>query len=216
MANCYVKAYFDWIEQTAALSDAEKGRLFISVLEYARSGLLPDGNGRESILFPAFKAAIDRDKEISAIRAGAGSEGGKQKVANSSKSKQKVANSSKTPTKTEDIRQKTEDIKQNTKTEYSASAALNDAILSFAEFRKKIKKPMTDRAIDLMIKKLNEFSSNEDEQIAILNQSILNGWTGIYELKKGGDGHGNTSGLSTGVGSTGAGSNSKWHINYSG
>ena len=100
--------------------------------------------------------------------------------------------------------------------EYSASAALNDAILSFVEFRKKIKKPMTDRAIGLMIKKLNEFSSNEDEQIAILNQSILNGWTGIYELKKGGDGHGNTSGLSTSVGSTSADSNSKWHINYSG
>lgn len=25
MRKCYVKAYYDWIEQTAALSDAERG-----------------------------------------------------------------------------------------------------------------------------------------------------------------------------------------------
>ena len=33
MAKRYVKAYYDWIEQTSALSDAEKGRLFIAILE---------------------------------------------------------------------------------------------------------------------------------------------------------------------------------------
>lgn len=113
MANCYVKAYFDWIEQTAALSDAEKGRLFISVLEYARSGLLPDGNGRESILFPAFKAAIDRDNAISAINSKNGAKGGrgnKAEKANESEIKRNKANESELkPTKEEDIRQKTED-----------------------------------------------------------------------------------------------------------
>ena len=93
--------------------------------------------------------------------------------------------------------------------EYSASAALNDAILSFVEFRKKSKKPMTDKAVELMIKKLNELSNREDEQIAILNQSILNGWTGIYELK-GGDGRGN--GKSHGM--AGEETSSEWNIHY--
>ena len=64
MSKCYVKAYYDWIEQTAALSDAERGRLFIAVLEYARSGLEPKLDGRESILFPVFRATIDRDNKV--------------------------------------------------------------------------------------------------------------------------------------------------------
>lgn len=63
MSACYVKAYFDWIEQTAALSDAERGRLFIAILEYARSGLDPKLDGREGILFPVFKSTIDRDTQ---------------------------------------------------------------------------------------------------------------------------------------------------------
>lgn len=61
---------------------------------------------------------------------------------------------------------------------------LNSALLDFIEYRKKIKAPMTDRAIQLLINKLNKLSSNTSEQIEILNQSVLNGWKGIYELKK--------------------------------
>jgi hypothetical protein len=59
---------------------------------------------------------------------------------------------------------------------------LNQAILDFIDFRKKIKSPMTDRAIDLMINKLNKYSNNADEQIEMLNQSIMNGWKGIFPL----------------------------------
>ena len=106
MNTCYVKAYFDWIEQTAALSDAERGRLFIAILEYARSGLEPKLDGRESILFPVFKSIIDRDAKTSTSRAESGSKGGNAK-ANAGKQKQTVANASKIPnrrqkTKTED------------------------------------------------------------------------------------------------------------------
>jgi hypothetical protein len=111
MANCYVKAYYDWIEQTAALSDAERGRLFIAILEYARSGLEPKLDGREGILFPTFKVMLDRDAQKSAINSSNGAKGGrgrKQIEANESELKRIKANESEQkPTK--DIRQKTED-----------------------------------------------------------------------------------------------------------
>lgn len=67
--------------------------------------------------------------------------------------------------------------------QYSDYMPLNDAIHDFIEFRKGIKKPMTDKAIELLIKKLNGITSNLDEQIEILNQSIVNGWQGIFPLK---------------------------------
>lgn len=114
MKKCYVKAYFDWIEQTAALSDAERGRLFIAILEYARSGLEPKLEGRESILFPTFKVTIDRDNERSQIYADNGSLGGRGNKANESKIKLNKANESKQKL-TKDIRHKTKDIRQKTK-----------------------------------------------------------------------------------------------------
>lgn len=69
---------------------------------------------------------------------------------------------------------------------YSSVPELNDAILSFIDFRKKMRKPMTDRAINLLISKLNSITSDTNEQIEIINQSILNGWAGVFPLKGGG------------------------------
>ena len=54
---------------------------------------------------------------------------------------------------------------------------------NYKNMRKKIKKPMTEYAEELIIKKLNKLSDNENIQIAILNQSIMNSWQGIYPLK---------------------------------
>lgn len=67
---------------------------------------------------------------------------------------------------------------------YCENPLLNDAIVEFVKYRKSIKKPMTDKAISLMIGKLNKMTSDVGEQIEILNQSILNGWQGIFPLNK--------------------------------
>jgi hypothetical protein len=68
-------------------------------------------------------------------------------------------------------------------TVYDPDEKLNQAILDFIDFRRSAKKPMTDNAIDLMLRKLRGMASDNDERIAILEQSVLNGWTGLYPLK---------------------------------
>lgn len=117
MNICYVKAYFDWIEQTAALSDAERGRLFIAILEYARSGLEPKLDGREGILFPVFRTTIDRDNKKSAAYSENGKKGGRGNKANESELKQNKANESKMP----NIRHKTQDKDKDKDKDNSAS-----------------------------------------------------------------------------------------------
>lgn len=67
---------------------------------------------------------------------------------------------------------------------YSDDAELNKAIISFVEFRSKIKKPMTDKAIELLIAKLNKLSPDTNTQIEIINQSILRGWQGVFPLEQ--------------------------------
>lgn len=67
---------------------------------------------------------------------------------------------------------------------YSDNLELNQSIIEFVKMRKSIKKPMTERAINMMIKKLNKMSNSEHVQIEIINQSIMCSWTDIYELKQ--------------------------------
>lgn len=61
---------------------------------------------------------------------------------------------------------------------------LNRALLDFIEYRKKIGKHMTDRAVELLIENLGKLSGDVQEQVEILNQSIMNGWLGVFPLKK--------------------------------
>ena len=57
------------------------------------------------------------------------------------------------------------------------------ALKDFKTMRNKIKKPLTKRAEDMLITSLNQLSKDEQEQIAILNQSIFHCWQGVYALK---------------------------------
>lgn len=66
----------------------------------------------------------------------------------------------------------------------SAPQEMVPALRDFTEMRQAIKAPMTPRALELLITKLNRLSAGDTHTaIEILNQSIENGWKGVYELK---------------------------------
>ena len=54
----------------------------------------------------------------------------------------------------------------------------------FVNHRKKIKKPMSERAQELAIASLDAFRKNGHDPTAIVNASIINGWQGLFEPKK--------------------------------
>ena len=60
---------------------------------------------------------------------------------------------------------------------------LKNTVYEFLKMRKAIKKPLTTRGLELMIKKLYKITTNVNEQIEILNNSIMNNWQGIFPLK---------------------------------
>ena len=68
---------------------------------------------------------------------------------------------------------------------YYEDDALNQTFVDYVDMRKRIKAPMTDRAIQLAIGKLNKLSNGDnDKAIKILEQSIMNSWKGLFELKE--------------------------------
>ncbi len=65
------------------------------------------------------------------------------------------------------------------------ASALDIAIKDFEEMRKKMRKPLTERALALTLSELEKLAPGDDEKkIAILNQSIQRGWQGVFQLKE--------------------------------
>lgn len=88
----YIKLFVDYLDAIEPLGDAERGRLFTSLLEYARSGEAPQLGGNERFLFPMMRAQIDRDNAamtvLSETRSRAGKSGAEAKQANAEFAKQ--------------------------------------------------------------------------------------------------------------------------------
>lgn len=54
----------------------------------------------------------------------------------------------------------------------------------FIKMRKAIKKPITDKGVELILEKLHKLAYDDIEaKISILNQSIENSWQGVFEIK---------------------------------
>lgn len=79
---------------------------------------------------------------------------------------------------------KTNIKKSNINKKYSDNPELDSAIKDFIDVRKKMKKPMTDRAIELFIKRLQGFEKTEQGQIDIINTAIERGWMTVYPKKE--------------------------------
>ena len=67
---------------------------------------------------------------------------------------------------------------------YTDNQDLLQALKDFIEMRKKSKKPMTDRAINMLLKELDKLTEDEETKIALLEQSILYNWQTVYPLKE--------------------------------
>lgn len=67
--------------------------------------------------------------------------------------------------------------------ENNFSSDLENTLRDFIDMRKAIKKPMTTKALELLLKNLDRLTNLEAEKIEILNQSIEHGWQSVYPLK---------------------------------
>ena len=197
----YIKVFVDYLDAIEPLGDAERGRLFTSLLTYARSGEVPQLNGNERFLFPMMRAQIDRDvlskDELSQKRRDAASASKRSTCEQKEHLLANAASASKSPqdkdNKTIDKDNKTidKDKDKSARTRdadaFTAFAAGDGDLLAvlkdFEKMRKSIRKPMTDRAKQLLVTKLkNEFPPEQWK--SVLEQSIVKCWQDVYPLKE--------------------------------
>ena len=90
----------------------------------------------------------------------------------------------------EEEKEKEEDKKENKKRNtptvyYPTDDLLNQTFTDYVEMRKKLKSPMTERAIQLAMSNLEKLSGGDnDTAVQILEQSIMNSWKGLFPLKE--------------------------------
>ena len=181
-----LKIKTSWLKRMESLSDAECGRLFRGMLQYASSGEAPSLSGSERIVWATAMDEIDDQLSISEKRAEAGHIGG-------SKPKQTEANESKEKTPPIPPTPPITPVKENTKKtppkggakESTLSFELRQAVDEFKAMRSRMRKPMTELAVKLLLERLDKLAQGDEKKmVAMLMQSIENGWTGVYELKQ--------------------------------
>lgn len=67
---------------------------------------------------------------------------------------------------------------------FTAHEPLRNALEAFRAMRERMRKPLTGRALELTFRELEKLAPNNPAlQVEIVNQSIMRGWQGVFELK---------------------------------
>lgn len=197
MAKEYFCAYHSYLKSIRNLSDAECGRLFKALLQYSAGEQLINLQGREGIAFDFICEQIDRDNEKYAERCRTNRENGTK--ANATECHQSVPNGTERPRTVPNAPQG--EGEGEGKGERNTSSGSNppltpprgrvdvpEALMEnwngFCEMRKKIKKPLTDRAAKMILNELERLAPGDNHTKGlILDQSVKRCWQDVYPLK---------------------------------
>ena len=141
----------------------------------------------EQAYFEEMKAHINISNHIRDVNSKNGQCGGAPKGNdNARKNKRKQAKTSENKP-IEKNGMESNGIQSNKKKELykQLPSVLVESLVEFEKMRSSIKKPVSDRARQMILRKLQEYSNGDlDIMIEILNQSIINCWKDVYPLKE--------------------------------
>lgn len=204
MSGCKqsIVIYTDLLQHVQKLSLDEAGAVFIAILNYSSTGEIPELSAAADMCFSFIRAQIDRDSEkwesirekralsgkIGGVASGKSRKQNKANEANASSVKQNEANEAVTvPVPVPVTVPVTVPVNVNVNAKkHKADKPLDEfeaAIEFFKDHRKKLKKPMSDHAVDLLKTKLETLAPNDKkQQIALINHAIEKGWQGVYPI----------------------------------
>lgn len=195
MSRDYTAVPHEYLEEMEHLSEAEFGRLMRALLLYSMTGEEKNLSGGEKAHWVRvrnrenrYQESFENNEKVKTERAknAANARWSNAKNANASASIPSNAKNANTNTNTKTKTDTKADT--NTKDIFAAFAAedsvLMDSLTAFEQMRKKIKKPLTDRAKTGICKKLVSLAGeNRGLMAQILDQSILHCWQDVYALK---------------------------------
>ena len=185
--NKGILLYFDMRDMLVALDDADRGKLLLALLNYGEFGEVPDFSGVLKIAFASVKPQIEKSIAAYKAKCEQNRENAKKRKATASDCLRSVAVDS-DGSQIKENKRKENKKRKNKKISVESPPIiphdLADAFSDFAEMRKQIKAPLTDRAIQLALSKLDTLAPGDyDTQRKILEQSTMRSWRGLFALK---------------------------------
>ena len=191
--------YLEQQEIFEMLTDEQAGQLIKNIFAYERTGDMPQMDKMLNLAFIPIMQALDKNRYKYEEKCKKNKENIEKRwnKKNTSVYERKKTNTNYTDNDNEydnehvndnDIDKKEKNKKRKTFddvfSENHFSKELENTIKDFIDMRKIIKKPMTTKALELLIRNLEKLTNLEEEKIAILNQSIEHGWQTVYPLKQ--------------------------------
>jgi hypothetical protein len=168
------------------LSDEEAGKLFKAIFNYQSQNILPTNN-LISIIFEPFLNQFKRDEEKyqNVVERNKINIAKRWNKPNTKNTTGKIGIPKDTKNTDSDSKNKSDsDSKSDSKNDLPIFIN-KDLFNSFVEMRVKIKKPLTEKAKELLLKDLTKFENLKigNANIALEN-SIKNSWQGVFEPKQ--------------------------------
>ena len=189
----YLKVFTDFADAMEELGDAERGRLFMAMLKYAETGAAPDFRGNERFIWPVAKLQIDRmaaecEGKAKTSRENGAKGGRPKKTQGNPKNPVGFSKTQKSQDKDNDKEKENIPSGNNTPLPPKGGVCVPEALMEswngFCEMRKKIKKPLTDRAAKMILNELERLAPGDNHtQGLILDQSVKRCWQDVYPLK---------------------------------
>lgn len=181
----YLKVFTDFAEAIEPFGDAEVGRLFKAMLEYAESGTEPDFRGNERFIWPAAKQNIDRTTAFNEKQRENGSHGGRPK--NPTKPNETQNNQSE-PNKSLKEKDKEKDKDYITPLP-PFEGELASAFADWLAYKKERREPYKETGLKSLITQIqNAAKEHGDAATAqVIRDSMASGYRGIVfdRLKRG-------------------------------
>ena len=184
--------YADLLHTVELMPDDSAGKLFKHILKYVNDLNPISEDLVTQLTFEPIKQQLKRDlvkwEDKSITRSESGRLGGiKSGEARRSKLKQNEANALNVKQNEHVTVNVNVSDNVNVNDIHKPQVVLSDfdiALNNFKEMRKKMRKPLTDHALDLIKNELENLApNNKAKQVQILNQSTMNGWLSVFELK---------------------------------
>lgn len=193
--------YLEQQEIFEMLTDEQAGQLIKNIFTYERTGNMPQMDKMLNLAFIPIMQALDKNRYKYEEKCKKNKENIEKRwnKKNTNVYERKKTNTNYTDNDNDneydnehvndnDIDKKEKNKKRKTFddvfSENHFSKELENTIKDFIDMRKTIKKPMTTKALELLIRNLEKLTNLEEEKIAILNQSIEHGWQTVYPLKQ--------------------------------
>ena len=185
--------YYDVLEQLEDFNDSDFRAIIEAIIKYDKDKIEPNFTGEKKLAFKFIKLSIDRNNEEYAIKCEKNREN-IQKRWNKNNTNEYDCIGTNTNDTYKD-KDKDKDIDKVKKKKKEKEKTIDDLLKlqpielqsnlkDFLKMRKSIKKPMTTRAFELLLKDLDKLANDNETKNKILEQSILHSWQGVFELKE--------------------------------